>query len=245
MGDLRRELAAAGAAARAAMDKPAGKEKRRAAAEAGGLAIKKIDGGIKEEPEEGRSAHQIEAEAPPVAVAAGDGAESARSAMEEEKVSAVPAKAPSGSFNYGSSSEKGRTADAAAVAEVSSDGYFASGDKPVAGEDTAAADDGVDGASLTSTAAGRGSSSSRKRRSAGSQGAEEGRLSPNSGRSRSVSRSSLRVAAGSAAGLEIDDGTSTTATNVRQHAQRRAAQAPPTLRHTHIIHNTQPAATIV
>lgn len=210
MGDLRRELAAAGVAARATAAKPAGEEHGAASAGAGHLALEKTGG--KGELSDGKAAQKGEAaQAVAVVVAAGSraGAAKVEGSAAAEGTASVPAKVPVGPTGDGGSPEGGRPADAAAV---STDGSSArSGDKLLAAGDGAAAGAGGDGASLTSETLGGGrrrSLPSRKRRSAGSQPAEDGDSS-------SMSRSSAPVLAGSPPGLEVNAGTLTTVTDVK------------------------------
>lgn len=209
MGDLKRELAAAGGVTRAATAEPAGQKRDTVGAGTGDLAIKKSAG--KEELEEGKAARQAGA-APTVAVAAGAGAgaaEAAGSTAAEVRAS-VAAKAPTGPGHSEGSSETGRPAEAAAASAAN--GSSSAND----GKLTSAADAGIDGVLPTSTTSGEDqheSPLSRKRRSAGSQAAEDGELSPSSS---GVNGSTALMAAGSRAGPEASAGTSTAAaTNVR------------------------------
>lgn len=240
MGDLKRELAAAATAAAAARTaatkQPAREECDKVAAGTGtgtgGLTLKKTGGG-KQELAVGEAAQDIAVPAVAVAAASGDraGAETAVGAAPAEGKAPVVAKASMGSTDHGDSPEAGRPADpaaAAAVADASGDPSSASGGKLAAGEGTAA-DAGIDAASPTSKASGRGqrgSSPSRKRRSAGSRSGDAGELPP-SGNSTSGSRTSsapmgVVSAVLSTGGLEANAGASSTAvTNVRRHKNLR------------------------
>eukprot|EP00752_Nemacystus_decipiens_P002026 g1941.t1 len=250
IGDLKRELAAAGATVRSATAGLAKGAPQLAAAGLGDLALKKSDGGDERKQPEGKRRTTPQAGAAPAAAsAARDRVAPAGAAVgaAAEGEASPPAKIPTAAADTKGSLETGRRRDAAAAAAASAGGSSAGGDGRDIVEGTAAGEDaGVDGASRVSNASAGdrgGSSLSRNKGSVGGRAANDGESSASGGhssssgsssRSRSgVNLSSAPMAAGSPVGLKADAGRSTTAPDVRQHAKRKALEASEKRGHQH------------
>lgn len=206
MGDLKRELAAAGLGGRAATAEPAREEDGAAAVGAGGLSRKKA--GAKNGPEGEKNAPVEAAPAAAEAETALAAATGGRTGAEAAVGAATEGKPPArvdalvGSADSGASAKGGRSADAGASADGSSPSR---GKLAVGGGTTADPGDGlVSAAGPTASEKGRCASSRHPVRLSGSSNAvEDGELSPSDGGSGGggkVNRSAAQMAAASPVG---------------------------------------------